>query len=68
MKPFYSRILKTIAFAPPWIAFILAGLGYLFPGTWAGTIWGETLMLLIAVATTLVIYKVVLGIERGKYK
>ena len=68
MKPIYSRILQTVAYAPSWFAFILIGLGYLFPGTWAGTIWGEALLLLIAVATTLVIYKVVVGIERGRYK
>ena len=56
MKPFYFRILKTIAFAPSWYAFIFIGLGYLFPGTWAGTTWGEIVLFLVAVATIWVIY------------
>lgn len=56
MKPIHFRILKTCCFAPPWIAVILAGLGYLFPGTWGGTRWGEIVLLIIAVVITLVIY------------
>jgi hypothetical protein len=68
MKPIYSRMIKTIVFAPSWIAIILAGLGYLFLGTWGGTIWGEILMLLMAVVIAFVIYRVVVYVERGKYK
>ncbi len=56
MKPVHVRVLKTIAFTPAWVAFIFLGLGYITTGKWMGTLWGEALMLLIAVATALVIY------------
>lgn len=68
MKPIYSQVIKTIAFAPPWIAIVLAGLAYITTGKWMGTLWGEVVMLLIAVAITLIIYRTVVGIERRKYK
>ncbi len=64
MRSLYIRILKTVAFSSAWIAFILAGLGYLFPGTWGGTLWGEIIMLLIAIVITLTIYWGLTTIEK----
>ncbi len=66
MKPIYVRIIKTIAFSPPWIAVIIVGLTYVIPGKWGGTWWGEALMLLVAVVTTAVIYWVLVVEDRKK--
>ena len=66
MRPVHYRIIKTIAFAPTWVAFILSGLGYLFPGTWGGTIWGEFIMAMIAFLTAAVIYWGLLVLDSKK--
>lgn len=64
----YQRLFWAIAYAGSWFGVIFVALGYIAPGKWMGTIWGQVILMIIFILIVKICYQVIVQRERaGKW-